>query len=57
MITAFRIVCLCLGCLCLIAAVDSFIIGNHSQSLAIGCAALMFNAAFTYRFFFQETSR
>ena len=56
-ITAFRVVCFIVGFMCMIAAVDSFIVGNHSQALAIGCAALMFNAAFTYRFFFQEASR
>ena len=57
MVTAFRVVCFVLGCLCLIAAVDSFIVDNHSQALIFGCIALIFNAAFTYRFFFQETSR
>ena len=57
MITVFRIACFCLGLMCMIAAVDSFIASNLSQALVLGCAALMFNAAFTYRFFFQETNR
>ena len=57
MVTAFRVVCFVLGCLCLIAAVDAFTVDNHSQALILGCIALLFNAAWTYHLIYQETSR
>ena len=57
MTTVFRIACFCLGFMCMIGAVDSFIADNYSQALVLGCVALMFNAAWTYHLIYQETSR
>ena len=56
--TLFRIVCAVLALLCVFFSMDQFLAGNTVEGLVLGCAALMFNAAWSYHIFYgQETSR